>query len=230
MEEFKALKENTVSARGQLNDSEAIRFFNAEGKGKRVLFLGNSMTLHLVKPELGWFLECGMAASAPEKDYVHVLMKKIGEVSEDPAFCICQGSEWELQYKQGEKILEENFSMVRSFESDVIVMRLIENVSAQDFDAETFKAQLGKFLDYLNVTGKAQIILTTGFWRHPGDAAIEQFGKEHGLPVVLLGDLGDRDEMKALGLFEHRGVACHPGDLGMEQMACRIFEEMKKYL
>lgn len=45
-------------------------------------------------------------------------------------------------------------------------------------------------MNYLNPTGKAKIILTTGFWRYPGDKSIKEFGEENTLPVVLPGDLG----------------------------------------
>ena len=74
------------------------------------------------------------------------------------------------------------------------------------------------------------MILTTGFWRHPADDGIVEIAEELNLPLVKLGDLGEKDEMKAIGLFEHSGVANHPGDLGMKNIANRIFDVLKNYL
>jgi hypothetical protein len=36
--------------------------------------------------------------------------------------------------------------------------------------------------------------------------------------------------MKAIGLFEHEGVANHPGDIGMKNIAERILKELKNLL
>ena len=74
---MKQIDKNTVSAKGQLTSSKFITFDNREGKGIKVMFVGNSITLHGVLPSIGWNNEWGMAASAKENDYVHIIEKKV---------------------------------------------------------------------------------------------------------------------------------------------------------
>lgn len=76
---YEQLGKNTVSATAQLKESNIIRFVNLNGKGKRVIFVGNSITLHGVKADIGWNNEWGMAASTEKNDYVHRLMSAICE-------------------------------------------------------------------------------------------------------------------------------------------------------
>lgn len=226
---YSQLEKNTVSSTKQLKENQCVRFFNLGAMGKRIMFVGNSMTLHGIKDDIGWHIECGMAASKKENDYVHILMKKVDGIIPDSEYCICQVAEWERRYKNG----EETYSLFESasdFDADIIVMRFIENCPTNDFDSEIFKSQLDGLLKYLNKSGKAKIIITTGFWRHPADETIIEYAKENNLPLVELGDLGEKDEMKAIGLFEHEGVANHPGDLGMKNMADRIFVELEKFI
>ena len=65
---YKQMDKNTVSAAQQLKKTGPVRFFNPEGNGKRVMFVGNSITLHGKKEDIGWPGEGGMAASSKEKD------------------------------------------------------------------------------------------------------------------------------------------------------------------
>ena len=52
---------------------------------------------------------------------------------------------------------------------------------------------------------------------------MQEVAAERGYPFVYLGDLGESDEMKAIGRFEHIGVANHPSDRGMEAIAERLW-------
>ena len=45
----------------------------------RIVFVGNSLTFHGISKDIGWELECGMAATSLENDYVHKTVRKISE-------------------------------------------------------------------------------------------------------------------------------------------------------
>ena len=223
------LQKNTVKAENQLPENEYVRFERSDASGLKVLFLGNSITRHGVNEGLGWLHDHGMAASAKEKDYVHILMRQIGERHPNASFCICQCAEWERNYKDGRSAYHL-FESARNFSADIIIVRLIENCSYRELDPKTFKESLLHFLTYLNASGKAKLVMTTGFWKHPGDAVLREIAAENAYPLAELGDLGEMPEMKAIGLFAHTGVANHPGDLGMEMIAKRIFEKLSLFI
>lgn len=224
------IRKNTVKAENQLKESEYVAYENSEGQGIRVMFAGNSITLHGIAHNIGWHNRWGMAASSQDKDYVHQLISKIGLVKEDAAYCICQVPSWELGFKDGTEKMYHLYEGARTFNADIIVLRFIENCSFDGFDPEVFKSELEKLLTYFDSSGNAKVVITTGFWRHCGDGAIREFAEEHDIPLAELGDLGEMNEMKAIGLFEHEGVANHPGDLGMKKIAERIYEKIEQYL
>lgn len=223
------MDKNTVPAKDQLKDSGSVFFTNTEGRGKRILFVGNSITLHGIRPEIGWHGNWGMAASAQEKDYVHLTMDRVRNIDPDAAFCICQVADWERQFVHGEDVLKQ-YAYARAFEADIILLRMVENCPKKDYEYGLFLRQLDELVRYLDSTGSAKVIATTGFWKHPADEAIRAWAKQHNVPLCDLGELGEQDEMKAIGQFEHRGVANHPSDSGMQAIADAIWAELKPML
>ena len=221
---MRQIEKNTVSAKAQVNDH--ILFENPAGNGRGILFGGNSITRHAAKESIGWLNDWGMAASEKEKDYVHLVMAAVRQKDPAAVFCICQASPWERAYTEGESVYPL-LAPAREFDADVIILRLGENLPIVGLDKQLFKKEYLKLVQYLNVTGKAQVILTTSFWKRDGDDMIKEIADENGWDFVYLGDLGELAEMRADGLFEHAGVAHHPGDLGMQVIAERILDKME---
>ena len=220
-------KANTVSAINQLNVNDYISFINKDGIGKRIMFAGNSITRHGVKEDIGWFNDFGMAASSIDKDYVHIIAKRVSEIDSDATFCIAQCASWERGF--WDDAVYEKFEIAKDFAPDILIFRLGENVQAADFEKYDFKEGMRKLLKYLTLKNPdAKIIFTTNFWiKVKIDEAIIEVAKEYGKVAHDLGLLGENPEMKAIGLFEHSGVAAHPGDKGMEAIADVIWEELK---
>ena len=221
---MKEIEKNTVSGDGQMINSSEVSFLGNINAKKKILVLGNSITRHGPLKVIGWERDWGMAASAPEKDYVHRLYAMLTESGQDVGMFIRQGAFWERNFLD-ESVLSK-YLPDRDFGADIIIFRLGENVPQEN--AKHFKEALEKYIAFL-AKKDCKIIFTTCFWHNDAiDDGIRKVADELGATSVELGDLGERPEMKALGLFWHDGVANHPGDKGMENIAKRIYEAVLK--
>lgn len=216
-------RSNTVPAINQLASDARIR---GEGDGApRILFLGNSITLHAPKAEIGWHGDWGMAASAPENDYVRVFMRRIREKCPNAAWRVGQLVDWERNFWLDEAMLSD-FSSLRDWQPDVICYVILgANTPDETLDQHDYCEHYRKMVRYFDPENRAKRIVTTMFWENPRkDAAIRRAAAAEGAQLVELGDLGSNDAMMAIGLFEHRGVAIHPGDAGMAEIAARLLD------
>lgn len=213
---------NTVPAENQMIRSDVLSFLGDENAPMRILILGNSITRHGPCEPIGWHFDWGMAASAPEKDYVHRLYAMLKASGKNPYMMIRQASHWERNFKNPECLFE--YDKERSFSADIVIFRLGENVVKKDFPL--FKEATKKFLTHVTKIG-ATAILTTGFWKSSvRDLAVKEAADELGYPCVDIAC--SEDSMMAIGKFSHHGVSIHPGDEGMEMIARKIFECIAK--
>ena len=113
-------EKNTVSALNQVH--EKFKLFNDVEGGVRVLFLGNSITLHEIKPEIGWCNNWGMAASKMENDYVHLVVKGLEARYGKLNYCITNVGLWEQNFWD-EEILR-SFYASSDFSADIVIVRL----------------------------------------------------------------------------------------------------------
>ena len=216
------IENNTVSAQKQVQKHNYTEIFNNNGK-INVLFVGNSITRHEPKPEIGWPYDWGMAASKKENDYVHVAVKLLEEKMGNINYCITNCGAWELNYFNDEILAD--WEKARNFQADIVIIRLGENIlqAQAHFSTCPIAPQYLKMVKYLACKPNAKIVTTGLFWKQDLiEAAIEQVAKEQNFLFVPLRDLGEKNENMAIGQFEHVGVAMHPNDEGMRKIAERI--------
>ncbi len=195
---------------------------HSTGGSFKVLVYGNSIALHGPAPQIGWTNNWGMAASAREKDFAHLLVA-------------------DLEAKRGEKAdlrirnlasLERNFKVDLSdfaelaedvaWAPDYVVIAIGENAKNLDDESKPiykdFLVSLARPL--VNCASKPLVVMRSPFWRNvPKAECTAAAAAEVGAIYVDASPLGDDDENKAIGLFAHNGVANHPGDLGMRRLA-----------
>lgn len=220
------IKNNTVAASNQMvNASSIVSYMGDKNAPLKILVVGNSITRHGPKPDIGWDRDWGMAASVPEKDYVHLLYAKLRAAGVSPFMMIRQASGWEIGYLN-EDILDK-FHDERAFDADIVIYRLGENVKKETKYA--FREKLEAFINHICPRGK--VIFATCFWKNEiVDDGIRDLAEKRGEQCVDI--VCTAEDQMALGLFEHKGVAMHPGDKGMEMIAEKlgdaVLAEVKK--
>ena len=215
---------NTVSAANQLKEGEYSKVF-ANGGDLKILFVGNSITKHGYLAEIGWLCDWGMAASCEEKDYVHLVvneLRKSGPVD----YSIAQISKWETDYQNTDTILPSYFQSAIDFAADIVVIRIGENMHKIE-DEKVCKENFAKMIKYFCKNPNAKVIVTNLFWNKVVlNRIIKEIANENNYIFCDISDLEKDEKTMAIGLFEHEGVAVHPGDYGMKCIAERILDSI----
>lgn len=195
----------------------------------RILFLGNSITLHGPAPDIGWTGDWGMAASSQEKDYVHLIVqdfvKATGKMPEIRIRNIAEFERGLSTYVISEKLKDE-----LQFQPDIVIVAIGEN-AARPESAEAkkeFSTAFSRLIETLEKSGKPTIFVRSQFWSEEvKDELMKEVTlarKHHWVDLSKLVDEScfARTERK----IEHAGVAGHPGDKGMSVIATALFKAL----
>lgn len=219
-------KKNTVSAQNQLSKQWSVEIVETKKAAMKVLFVGNSITRHAPKEEIGWSGDWGMAASCKEKDYVHQVIARLKEQYGNISYCIAQAAKWEKEYWKGIAVHKEEYRRARSFAADLVIIRIGENIphnKNEEIDCKQYFNEMIRFFTEENPDAK--VVVTDCFWRYDKlDNAIREIALERGYYFCKISDLEQDSATMALGEYAHEGVAVHPGDFGMSCIADRILK------
>ena len=212
-------------------------------KVEKILFLGNSITVHPPLVERGWHGNWGMAASALEKDYVHILAKQINEQTggalriaiADPAMKNPDGSTFlgDATVVNIAEILERKYtsydsSRLRSQAAarpDVVVLQFGENVRMDSFDSVAFTNSLKKLVGDLKASSNPTIFVTSQIYGPNAD--LDRIKQQ-----IVAEDPGHRVfvDLSAFRLEpSNNGFLDHPSDQGMKVIADTLFKAMRSH-
>lgn len=199
---------------------------------ERVLFLGNSITRHGPAPKIGWTGDWGMAASALEKDYVHLTARGLEALAgKKPEIRFANIADFERN--PGAFDLDVRLKAELDFRPTLVILAVGENVPAlkSEEDKARFKASLDKLLGAAKTSGAGpSVVVRSCFWADAAkDDILRKACAEAGGSFVDIAALGKdaSNYARAERSFDHAGVAAHPGDKGMAAIADAILRALR---
>jgi len=197
----------------------------------KVLFVGDSITLHPPNKALDWTGNWGMAASAPEKDYAHLFYGAIcaAQPNLHPELVI-SGRDVAVAGRIDQNLA--NLDRLKAVGADLIVVQLGENEGAKDLG--TFEELYERLVVGLK-GDQAPTILCTGVWRSGENSAknhmIRAICLRQGAHFVAIEPMPPGcDAGSEAGKFTNQGVNWHPGDKGMQHYADALWTAVKAFL
>ena len=199
---------------------------SAQTNYRKVLFLGNSITKHGPKADIGWSGNWGMAASAEANDYVHLVTKALREkAGAAPEVMVKNIADFERAYS-GYDVAAKMKEAI-GFKADLIILAIGENVPGLKTAEDKTKLQdsLTTLLRSLKGERQPTILVRSCFWANTAkDEALQQACTAGGGVYVNIGSLS-KDESnfgRSERPYKHTGVANHPGDKGMAAIAAAL--------
>ncbi len=193
---------------------------------RKVLFLGNSITKHGPKADIGWTGNWGMAATTEANDYVHLVTKALTEkAGAAPEVMVKNIVDFERAYS-GYDVAAKMKDAIE-FKADLIILAIGENVPGLKTpeDKTKLQASLTTLLSALKGERKPTILVRSCFWANAAkDEALQQACIAVGGVYVNISSLG-KDEAnygRSERPYKHAGVANHPGDKGMAAIAAAL--------
>lgn len=189
---------------------------------KKVMIIGNSIMKHGKAPQIGWNSEWGMAATAAEKDYAHLLFGKINSVLKQQKAPTLQLSRVTAENKM------QGWDALKGNDADVIVIQLGDNYRDK-LNVEEFQNNYSQMIRDLRGERNPLIVCLSNWSGGKQAELIEAAAKENNVLFVNLGPLFANPEnlAKSEGHFTHGGVNWHPGDRGMAAIADAAFSAIE---
>lgn len=192
---------------------------NKPAPSYRVVVLGNSITYAPANPSIGWNSNWGMAASALDSDYVHILTRRLKSGNASNELMSKNIAAFESEFDTYN--IAANLQTYRDFKPDLLILRIGENVTRKT-DSVLFAQKYVELLNYFRSANPDIKILAVGsVWpeREMSDKVLKKNSY-----YVSLAAMHTELSFFAFGLFTDPGVQSHPSNKGMRYISDRIWD------
>lgn len=191
----------------------------------RVLIIGNSIMSHAPDASIGWTNFNGMAASAPEKDFVGLLTKRLKALQPTVNIRQLSGGDFERNFAT---FNIAGWNEPPQFAPDLVIVRIAENMDENSVDRLNLEKYYRDMLaKVVSNSGTVKVVCSSSFWYQPRtDAIIRTVAAQQGYTTANLSRLVGRPELTATQ-YKNPGVAKHPNDAGMQQIADILWDAIQ---
>jgi lysophospholipase L1-like esterase len=196
----------------------------------KILILGDSITHHSPAPQLAWTGDWGMAATAADKDYVHLFLARLAAAQGPGAPA---PDVWIFGEGGGKTTDKVPFvDKITAYKADLALIQLGEN--DRDITATGFQQPYEKLLAAVKAGNPNVRILCVGVWGvwpsgdHTKDTVIRDACLKYGATYADLGAAfaDPATHAAAEHLFTNVGVNWHPSDAGMVAYANAFWQAL----
>ena len=190
-----------------------------------VLILGNSITYSPMNPTFGWNCNCGMAASVPDSDFVHLLTVHFKLINKSSVVVAKNIAEFERSFDTYD--FADSLKQYRDAKPGIIILRIGENVT-RFTDSVLFEKKYAELISFLKTNNPAVKILAAGSVWPDRDLSNKVMGKYSDY-ISLISVDSDYSNF-SFGLFQDPGIQNHPGNKGMKAISDQIWVAVQKLL
>jgi hypothetical protein len=188
---------------------------------KNVVIIGNSMTFAPANEQIGWYGNWGMAASAEDSDYAHILFKRLQSYQSSCTLAVKNTGGFETEYKNYD--IKAKLGDLIDKAPDLVIIKIGENVIQSTLDTAAFHA---KFLELINAFRRSnpnvKIIACGTIWSIPKVENLMQSVDSYVSLAFITKDVSNL----AYGKFSDPGIEQHPGDKGMKAIADEVWKHI----
>ncbi len=188
-----------------------------EDSYKHILVVGNSIVKHSPAPELGWTNDCGMAATPQETDFCGVIKTELKPLT----FTRKNVAYWEADFNYN----LNNFTDVNSYQYDLIIIKVGENVSFSPEYKQALKDMINHFKGGAKENVKI-IIVSTIWWNDELNTVHSEVALEENYIYCDVNSIKEDYSNFAMNEYENEAVRIHPNNKGMKFIADKILEKI----